>query len=109
MSQEILKLVEKANLKSELPQFAVGDTVDVHTRILEGEDERIQIFSGTVIALEHQRMLSGVRDGQCGARWTGDIDILLNGLAVEEHALESRRLDLLARRVESRCAEPDLI
>jgi len=50
MSQEILKLVEKASLKSELPQFAVGDTVDVHTRILEGEDERIQIFSGTVIA-----------------------------------------------------------
>jgi large subunit ribosomal protein L19 len=32
------------------PQFAIGDTVDVHTRILEGEDERIQIFSGTVIA-----------------------------------------------------------
>ena len=50
MSQEILKLVEKSNLKSEVPQFAVGDTVDVHTRILEGEDERIQVFSGTVIA-----------------------------------------------------------
>jgi large subunit ribosomal protein L19 len=50
MSQEILKLVEKSSLKGEVPQFAVGDTVDVHTRILEGEDERIQIFSGTVIA-----------------------------------------------------------
>jgi large subunit ribosomal protein L19 len=50
MSQEILKLVEKTSLKTEVPQFAVGDTVDVHTRILEGEDERIQIFSGTVIA-----------------------------------------------------------
>src|SRR5207245_3165301 len=49
MSQDILKLVEKPNLKTEVPQFAVGDTVDVHTRILEGEDERIQIFSGTVI------------------------------------------------------------
>ena len=49
MSQEILKLVEKSSLKTEVPQFAVGDTVDVHTRILEGEDERIQIFSGTVI------------------------------------------------------------
>jgi large subunit ribosomal protein L19 len=31
-------------------QFDVGDTVDVHTRILEGEKERIQVFSGTVIA-----------------------------------------------------------
>ena len=50
MSQEILKLVEKSSLKTEVPQFAVGDSVDVHTRILEGEDERIQIFSGTVIA-----------------------------------------------------------
>ena len=50
MSQDILKLVEKSSLKAEVPQFSVGDTVDVHTRILEGEDERIQIFSGTVIA-----------------------------------------------------------
>jgi large subunit ribosomal protein L19 len=49
MSQDILKLVEKSSLKAEVPKFAVGDTVDVHTRILEGEDERIQIFSGTVI------------------------------------------------------------
>ena len=50
MSQEILKLVEKSSLKEQPPKFAIGDTVDVHTRILEGEDERIQIFSGTVIA-----------------------------------------------------------
>ena len=49
MSQDILKLVEKSSIKGEIPQFAVGDTVDVHTRILEGEDERIQIFTGTVI------------------------------------------------------------
>jgi len=49
MSQEILKLVEKSSLNAEVPQFSIGDTVDVHTRILEGEDERIQIFSGTVI------------------------------------------------------------
>jgi large subunit ribosomal protein L19 len=49
MSQDILKLVEKSSLKAEVPKFSVGDTVDVHTRILEGEDERIQIFSGTVI------------------------------------------------------------
>lgn len=49
MSHDILKLVEKTSLKAEVPKFDVGDTVDVHTRILEGEDERIQIFSGTVI------------------------------------------------------------
>jgi large subunit ribosomal protein L19 len=50
MSQQIIALVEKSSLKAEIPQFAVGDEVDVHTRILEGEKERIQIFNGTVIA-----------------------------------------------------------
>jgi large subunit ribosomal protein L19 len=50
MSQQIIALVEKSSLKAEPPQFAVGDEVDVHTRILEGEKERIQIFNGTVIA-----------------------------------------------------------
>ena len=50
MSQKILALVEKLSLKAEPPKFAVGDTVDVHTKILEGEKERIQIFSGLVIA-----------------------------------------------------------
>jgi large subunit ribosomal protein L19 len=49
MSQQIMDLVEKSSLKSDPPKFEVGDTVDVHTRILEGEKERIQIFSGVVI------------------------------------------------------------
>lgn len=50
MSQDLLKLVEKSSLKSDIPYFEIGDTVDVHCRILEGEKERIQIFSGVVIA-----------------------------------------------------------
>lgn len=50
MSQEIMKLVEQSSLKTEVPQFEIGDTVDVHTRILEGDKERIQIFTGVVIA-----------------------------------------------------------
>ena len=50
MSREILKRVEASSLKSQVPEFAIGDTVDVHTRILEGEKERIQIFNGVVIA-----------------------------------------------------------
>jgi large subunit ribosomal protein L19 len=49
MSQKILALVEQSSLKEDAPQFNVGDTVDVHTRILEGDKERIQIFTGTVI------------------------------------------------------------
>ncbi|MFM7073764.1 MAG: 50S ribosomal protein L19 [Planctomycetota bacterium] len=50
MSQVILAAVEKSSLRADVPQFQIGDTVDVHTRILEGDKERIQLFSGTVIA-----------------------------------------------------------
>src|SRR5437870_11665077 len=49
MINRILENVEKAHLKADVPQFEVGDTVDVATRIIEGEKERIQVFSGTVI------------------------------------------------------------
>ncbi|ADB16933.1 ribosomal protein L19 [Pirellula staleyi DSM 6068] len=58
MATDLLALVEKTSLKSDVPQFAVGDTVDVHTRILEGKDERIQIFTGVVLA----RSGSGTRE-----------------------------------------------
>jgi large subunit ribosomal protein L19 len=58
MSQQILEQVEKSSLKAEVPEFKIGDTVDVHTRILEGEKERIQIFNGVVIA----RSGSGTRE-----------------------------------------------
>ena len=59
MSQAIMDLVEKGHLKTEnAPDFEVGDTIDVHTRILEGSKERIQVFSGVVIA----RNGSGTRE-----------------------------------------------
>jgi large subunit ribosomal protein L19 len=58
MSQELMGLVEKTSMKEETPRFEIGDTVDVHCRILEGDKERIQIFSGTVIA----RSGSGTRE-----------------------------------------------
>lgn len=51
MSEQIMKLVEASSLKAAPPKFEVGDTIDVHTRILEGEKERIQIFNGVVIAI----------------------------------------------------------
>jgi large subunit ribosomal protein L19 len=50
MTNKILEAVEAAYLKKEnVPTFNIGDTVDVHTRIIEGDKERIQVFSGTVI------------------------------------------------------------
>ncbi len=58
MSQQTIALVEKSGLKADVPKFSIGDTVDVHTRILEGEKERIQIFNGVIIA----RAGSGLRE-----------------------------------------------
>ena len=50
MKTEILESVESKSLKKDVPYFEIGDTVDVHCKIREGEKERVQIFSGTVIA-----------------------------------------------------------
>ena len=50
MTNKIIEQVEQAYLKKDIPQFSVGDTVDVHTRIVEGDKERIQIFQGIVIS-----------------------------------------------------------
>ncbi|MBI4711871.1 MAG: 50S ribosomal protein L19, partial [Planctomycetes bacterium] len=39
--------------KKKVPAFRIGDTVDVHVKITEGDKERIQVFSGVVIARKH--------------------------------------------------------
>jgi large subunit ribosomal protein L19 len=46
----IIQKLEKDQLKAQICDFRVGDTIVVHTRILEGEKERVQAFKGTVIA-----------------------------------------------------------
>lgn len=58
MGHHLLEKVEESSLKTEVPEFEIGDTVDVHTRILEGDKERVQIFNGVVIA----RSGSGTRN-----------------------------------------------
>jgi len=47
---EMLDAVEGLSLKKTIPHFEIGDTVDVRCRIVEGDKERIQVFTGTVIA-----------------------------------------------------------
>jgi large subunit ribosomal protein L19 len=49
VSMELMKKAVAASVKKELPKFDVGDTVDVAVRIIEGEKERVQIFTGVVI------------------------------------------------------------
>ena len=49
MNQEMLDKVESAQLRKEPLEFNVGDSVKVHTKVVEGEKERIQVFAGLVI------------------------------------------------------------
>ena len=49
MSQELINKAVQPSMKSDVPAFEVGDTVDVSVRIVEGEKERIQVFNGVVI------------------------------------------------------------
>ena len=50
MKTDILDAVESKSLKKKIPHFEVGDVVDVHCRIREGDKERTQVFTGTVIS-----------------------------------------------------------
>src|SRR5438552_14200699 len=56
MKNKFIAHVEAAGLKTEIPQFEIGDQVDVHQKILEGEKERTQVFSGLVIARKGEGM-----------------------------------------------------
>jgi large subunit ribosomal protein L19 len=49
MNQAILDKIESEQFRKDAARFAVGDTVRVHTKVVEGDKERIQVFSGVVI------------------------------------------------------------
>ena len=70
---EIIKSLEAAQLKAEVPSFSVGDTVKVYAKIKEGNRERIQIFEGTVLK----------RQGG-GSRETFTVRKTSNGIGVEK-------------------------
>lgn len=55
---DIIKAIEAEQIRNDLPEFNVGDTVKVHIRISEGNKERIQVFEGTVL----KRQNGGLRE-----------------------------------------------
>ena len=55
---EIIRSIESAQLKTNIPQFAVGDTIRVFVKVVEGSRERLQAFEGTVMAKRN----GGVRE-----------------------------------------------
>ena len=70
---EIIKNIEQEQLKAEVPEFSVGDTVRVYGKIKEGNRERVQVFEGTVIK----------RQGGSN-RETFTVRKLSNGIGVEK-------------------------
>lgn len=73
MNQNIIRELEREQLKAEVPQFRVGDKVKVHNKIVEGTRERIQIFEGDVI----KRQNGGIRE-------TFTVRRLSSGIGVEK-------------------------
>ncbi|MGP1612700.1 MAG: 50S ribosomal protein L19 [Catonella sp.] len=69
---ELIREIEKEQLKASVDEFRVGDTVKVHAKVKEGQRERIQIFEGIVIK----------RQGG-GARETFTVRKLSSGIGVE--------------------------
>ncbi|WP_079495209.1 50S ribosomal protein L19 [Maledivibacter halophilus] len=70
---EIIKELEKEQLKSDLPEIGIGDTVKVHLKVKEGKRERIQIFEGIVLKRQNG-----------GARETFTVRKISSGVGVEK-------------------------
>jgi large subunit ribosomal protein L19 len=89
-SMNLMELVEREQLRTDLPDLRVGDTVKVHVKIVEGEKERIQPFEGVVI-----RKKAG------GIRSTFTVRKISYGIGVERifptHSPRIDRIDVISR------------
>jgi large subunit ribosomal protein L19 len=83
MRDRLIEKIERDQMRMDIPDFRVGDTVRVHTRILEGDKERIQVFEGVVI-----------RKHRGGANATFTVRKVSYGIGVERiFPLHSPRID----------------
>ena len=87
---DIIKEIEAAQLKQEITEFGIGDTVKVYAKVIEGTRERIQVFEGTVI----KRQNGGVRE-------TFTVRKFSNGVGVEKtwpmHSPNVERVEVVRR------------
>ena len=88
--KNLLSLIEREQMRLDLPDFKVGDTIKVHVRIKEGDKERIQVFAGTVIRK---------RKGRTDASFT--VRKVSNGIGVERifpsHSPLINRIEIVTR------------
>ena len=87
---EIIKAIEKEQLKSDIPNFNVGDTVKVHLKVKEGTRERIQIFEGFILKRQNG-----------GARETFTVRRISYGVGVERtlplHSPKIEKIEVIRR------------
>ncbi len=82
---DLIKMLEAEQLRNDLPDFNVGDTVQVHYKVIEGTRERIQVYEGTVIKIQGG-----------GSRETFTVRRLSYGVGVERtFPLHSPRIEKL--------------
>lgn len=82
---DIIKMLEDEQLRNDLPAFNVGDTVQVHYKVVEGTRERVQLYEGTVIKIQGS-----------GARKTFTVRRLSYGVGVERtFPIHSPRIEKL--------------
>ena len=111
---DIIKKIESEHLRMDMPAFRAGDTVKVHTRIIEGDKERIQVFQGVVLCVNR-----GTTDANFTVRKVSDgvgverifpmhtpaidrIEILSQGKVRRSRIFYLRKLAGKAARVKSR-------
>jgi len=83
IEMDIIKMIEEEQLRDDLPEFNVGDTIQVHYKVVEGNRERIQVFEGTVIKIQGG-----------GARKTFTVRRISYGVGVERtFPIHSPRID----------------
>ncbi len=70
-NQQIIEAINAEQLKTDVPRFDIGDTLNVHVRIVEGEKERIQVFQGVLIS----RKGRGIDENITVRRLVGDIGV----------------------------------
>ena len=90
MNIKIIDQIDKEQMRFDMPDFRVGDTVRVHNRIIEGNKERIQVFEGVVIRR---------KNGGMGASYT--VRKVTHGVGVEKtfplHSPRVEKVDIVTR------------
>jgi large subunit ribosomal protein L19 len=112
----IIQKIENEHLRADQPRFRAGDTVKVHTRIIEGEKERIQVFQGVVLRLKRGTtdstfIVRKVSDGvgverifPLHAPTIDRIEVISEGLVRQSRIYYLRRLKGKAARIKTKNA-----